>query len=53
LNWTEILAKGGVPESPGYQELLAQIREEKALRGDVDSVPPSRKRKSKRKGPRR
>ena len=30
MNWTEILRRSGVPEAPGYQELLARIREEQA-----------------------
>jgi hypothetical protein len=54
VNWTEILARAGVPEAPGYQELLAQIRAEKeaAVQGDGDTVQPSRKRKRK-KAPKR
>lgn len=50
MNWTEILLKGGVPDAPGYQELVAVIREEQAaLRRDGDSVQQSRKRKSRAK----
>jgi hypothetical protein len=51
MNWTEILAKGGVPEAPGYQELVALIREEReaALSGDGGaSVQQSTKRKRKK-----
>jgi len=43
LNWTEILAKGGVPEAPGYQELVALIRAEK-LDQTVATVQQKRKR---------
>ena len=51
LNWTEILAKGGVPEAPGYQELVALIREEReaALRDGVATVQHSTKRKRRAK----
>lgn len=50
MNWTEILAKGGVPEAPGYQELVALIREEReaALGDGVASVQQSTKRKRKK-----
>ena len=50
MNWTVILEKGGVPDSPGYQELLAQIKEEQALHAVVDDgrVLPQRKRKRRR-----
>lgn len=50
MNWTEILERGGVPDSPGYQELLQQIKEEQALRIVVDDgrVLPQRKRKRRR-----
>lgn len=47
MNWTEILRRGGVPEAPGYQELLAQIREEKACQA-VDTVPQKKKRRKKK-----
>lgn len=47
MNWTEILERGGVPESPGYQELLAQIREEKACQ-PVDTVPQKKRRRRKK-----
>ena len=45
------LEEAGVPDAPGYQELLAQIREEReaALRDGVDTVQPSRKRKGRAK----
>ena len=43
MNWTEILRKGGVPEAPGYQELVALIREEK-LNQTVATVQQKRKR---------
>jgi hypothetical protein len=43
MNWTEILARGGVPDAPGYQELLARIREEK------EGAPLPEKKRSKRK----
>jgi hypothetical protein len=51
VNWTEILARGGVPEPPGREELLARIREEKeaAVSRDGDTVQPSRKRKRRAK----
>ena len=51
MNWTEILAKAGVPEAPGYQELLARIRAEKdaALQGDGDTVQQPKKRKRGRR----
>ena len=50
MNWTEILAKGGVPEAPGYQELVALIREEReaALGDGVATVQQSTKRKRKK-----
>jgi hypothetical protein len=50
MNWTEILRKGGVPDAPGYQELVALIREEReaALRDGVASVQQSTKRKRKK-----
>ena len=47
MNWTEILEKGGVPDSPGYQELLQQIKEERLCQ-PVDNVQP-KKRGRKRK----
>lgn len=49
MNWTEILRSAGVPDAPGYQELQALMREEHeaALRDGVDTVQPSRKRKSR------
>lgn len=51
MNWTEILRRSGVPEPPGYQELLAQIREEReaALRDGVDTVQQDKKRKRKKR----
>ena len=51
MNWTEILARAGVPEAPGYQELVALIREEReaALSGTLDSVQHSTKRKRRGK----
>ena len=42
LNWTEILRKGGVPEPPGREEVLAQIKAE-------PYVPHKRKAKPKPK----
>jgi len=50
VNWTEILARGGVPDSPGYQELLQRIKEERAVQvdGDTVTVSPQRKRKRRR-----
>lgn len=47
VNWTEILRKGGVPDAPGYQELQAQMREEKACQL-VDTVPQKKKRRKKK-----
>ena len=49
MNWTEILRKGGVPEAPGYQELVALIRAEReaALSGDGASVQQCKKRKGR------
>lgn len=46
MNWTEILAKAGIPEPPGYRETCEAI---KASR-DVDSVQqaPKKKKRSKR-----
>ena len=26
MNWTEILAKAGVPDSPGYHETVARVK---------------------------
>ena len=54
MNWTEILRSAGVPEAPGYQELLVRIREEReaALRDGVDTVQQRKKRKRK-KAPKR
>ena len=26
MNWSEILRKGGVPESPGYVETVAKVK---------------------------
>jgi hypothetical protein len=49
VNWTEILEKGGVPDSPGYQELLQQIKEEQALRIVVDDGRVLLQRKHKRR----
>lgn len=51
MNWTELLAKAGIPESPGYQELLETIREEReaALLAGVDTVQQKKKRKRKKK----
>jgi hypothetical protein len=50
MNWTEILRKGGVPEAPGYQELVALIRAEReaALSGDGASVQQCKKRRRKK-----
>ena len=47
VNWTEILRRGGVPEAPGYQELLVLIREERGCQ-PVDSVPQKKKRRKKK-----
>ena len=47
MNWTEILLKGGVPDAPGYQELVALIRAEQK------ETPPAgsgKRGKGKRKG---
>ena len=51
MNWTEILRKGGVPEAPGYQELVALIRAEReaALGDGVATVQQSTKRKRRGK----
>jgi hypothetical protein len=48
VNWTEILARGGVPEAPGYQELLARIREEK-LQQTVDTIQQPKRKRGKKK----
>lgn len=48
MNWTEILLKGGVPDAPGYQELVAVIREEKLCQ-PVDSVQQKKKGRRKKK----
>ena len=48
LNWTELLARAGIPESPGYQELLALIREER-LQQTVDTVQQGKKRRRRKK----
>lgn len=48
MNWTEILKRAGVPDAPGYQELLAQIREEK-LQQTVDTVSQPTRKRGKRK----
>ena len=47
VNWAEILRRAGVPEAPGYQELLVLIREERACQ-PVDSVPQKKKRRKKK-----
>jgi hypothetical protein len=47
VNWTEILRKGGVPDAPGYQELQAQMREEKACQ-PIDTVPQKKRRRKKK-----
>ena len=54
VNWAEILRRAGVPEAPGYEELLARMREEReaALRDGVDTVQQRKKRKRK-KAPKR
>ena len=51
VNWTEILRRAGVPEAPGYQELVVLIREEReaALRDGVDTVQQRKKRKRRAK----
>jgi len=48
VNWTELLKAGGIPESPGYQELLQQIREEK-LQQTVDTVQQGKKKRRRGK----
>jgi hypothetical protein len=48
MNWTEILARSGVPEAPGYQELLARIREEK-LQQTVDTIQQPKRKRGKKK----
>lgn len=48
MNWTELLAKAGIPESPGYQELLEAIREEK-LQQTVDTVQQSKKKRRRKR----
>ena len=47
MNWTEILRSAGVPDAPGYQELQAEMREEKACQ-PIDTVPQKKKRRKKR-----
>jgi hypothetical protein len=47
LNWTELLAKAGIPEPPGRPELLAQIREEKLCQ-PVDNVQPKKRGRRKK-----
>jgi hypothetical protein len=46
LNWTEILSKGGVPEPPGRDEVLAQIKDEPYVPSKKKAKP---KTKSKKK----
>lgn len=48
MNWTELLARAGIPESPGYQELLETIREER-LHQTVDTVQQSKKKRRRKK----
>ena len=48
MNWTELLARAGIPESPGYQELLEKIREER-LQQTVDTVQQSKKKRRRKK----
>ena len=47
MNWTEILSRAGVPDAPGYQELQALMREEKACQ-PIDTVPQKKRRKKKK-----
>ena len=47
VNWAEILRRAGVPEAPGYQELVVLIMEERACQ-PVDSVPQKKKRRRKK-----
>jgi len=50
LNWTEILLKGGVPEAPGYQELVALIRaEQKESVAAAEGKPAKGKRRKRGK----
>lgn len=51
MNWTELLdpLNGGPGEPPGRVELVQQLQEEKALRGDSDSVQQPKGCKRKRK----
>ena len=49
MNWTEILRKGGVPEAPGYQELVALIRSEKESVGAVEGKLAKGKRRKRGK----
>ena len=42
VNWTEILARGNVPEPPGFQETVELIKAQ-------PYVAPSRKAKGKKK----
>ena len=42
LDWTEILKRGGVPDSPGFQECLQDCREHPYVK--------PQKRPSKKKG---
>ena len=50
VNWTEILARGGVPEPPGREELLARIREEREVASTaVDQTVLPKRKKRKRK----
>jgi len=42
MNWTAILAANNIPEPPGYQQLVAQLKEQQP---EQEQPKPKRKRK--------
>ena len=49
MNWTEILRKGGVPDSPGYQETVASFVGRPYKKPVRKAKPPKSKAKKKAK----
>jgi hypothetical protein len=51
IDWTGVLKQAGIPDRPGYQELLQQMQQERKQRLESNEPPPvkggSRKRRNK------
>jgi hypothetical protein len=48
MDWTVLLNKAGIPDAPGYQQLLQQLRQEKQQRQQA-GIPAITKRAGSRR----